>query len=392
MKVSVGTRRPSTALSFCAAAMAWSCILYGCHKKSDPTAQAPHDARPELRQAIAAICTPVNLLDNYGDELQVAFRLHILTSEQHFKPEPSERSTLKAVMTNDALSSYSRMCAAFFLADSELDARALLTNYLASSNLRRRYNAARTIQWFAWRSNDEAREWAVGEMIKMLDSKSLERPPGTSTPSSTTEAEGYDYTDETCTPLRNVVHMLGDLRERRAIPGLTSLVQSTNGDYGASSALLKITSTPVRVVPTQGQDKETFEALLVQVDVAPTEHERVEAIRNLGQYADRRAIDKLFTVAVSSGSTFFRRNAIWTLATMDDTNALLALVSVIETNAVTPMDFDKQAILENRPSDYSRREAARALREATFEDFLYDTQKWRHWIMTVGNKLNKAQP
>jgi hypothetical protein len=280
------------------------------------------------------------------------------------------------------------MCAAFFLADSELEARALLTNYLDSSNLRRRYNAARTIQWFAWRSNDEAREWAVGELTKMVENRSLELPAGT--PSSATEAEGYDYLDETLPPLANVVSLLGELREARAVPGLTSLVGSTNGDFGASSALRKITSPPVRINPIQGPDKDRFDALLVQVDVAEAELERAEAIRSLGQYADQRAIDKLFTVAVLSGSTYFRRNAIWTLATMDDTNALFALVSVIETNAVTPTDFDKQAILQNRPSDYSKREAARALREATFEDFQFDTQKWRNWIMTVGSKLNKV--
>jgi len=134
-----------------------------------------------------------------------------------------------------------------------------------------------------------------------------------------------------------------------------------------------------------------FDALLVQAEMAKGELERLEAIRNLGQYADQRAIDKLFTIAFSSGSTLFRRNAIWTLATMDDTNALFALVSIIETNVVPPTDFDKEAILQDRPSDYSRREAARALREATFEDFQYDAGKWRHWIMTVGSKLSKAE-
>ena len=389
----MGIRRANAALILCIVGIALSSILFGGDNLRDPIAQVPSDARPEFRQAVAAICTPGELLDNYGDELQVAFRLHILTEEQHYKPEPKERATLRAMVTNDALSSYSRMCAAFFLADSELAARALLTNYLASTNLRRRFNAARTIEWFAWRPKDEAREWAVGELIKMLENKSLELPTGTYTPSSTnTEADGYDSLDAALTPLAYVVDMLGDLRERRAVPGLTSLLHSTNGDCGASSALRKITSPQVRLIPTQGQDKDRFDALLERVDMAADPLQRVQAIRSLAQYADRRAIDKLFTIAVSSGSTFFRRNAIWTLATMEDTNALLALVAVIETNSVTPTDFDKQAILEDRPPDYSRREAARALRKATFQDYQYETQKWRRWIMTVGNKLNQEEP
>jgi hypothetical protein len=357
MKLTKGIRRTSAALTFSIVAVALNWILCGCNKKPAPIAQVSSDARPELRQAVAAICTSGQLLDNYGDDLQVAFRLHTLTEELHFKPEPKDRTTLREIMTNGRLSSYSRMCAAFFLADFEPDARALLTNYLASSDLRRRFNAARTIQWFAWRPNDEAREWAVGELIKMVENKSLELPAGTYTPSSTnTEAEGYDSMDDAWSPLGHVVDMLGDLGDRRAVPGLSSLVHSTNGDYRASSALQKITS------------------------------------RSVHQRADQRAIDEFFTIAVSSGSTLLRRKAIWTLARMDNTNALLALVSVIETNVVTPADFDKQAILQNRPSDYSRRGAARALRQATFEDFQYDTQKWRHWIVNVGNKLNKGEP
>jgi hypothetical protein len=315
MKVATVMRPMSAALSLCFVAVGLSSVLHGCNKKSVPMTQVPADARPELRQAVSAICKSGQLLDNYDDELQVAYRLHILTEEQHFKPEPKERTTLRAIMSNEALSSYSRMCAAFFLADSERDARALLTNYVASSNLRRRFNAARTIQWFAGRRNDEAREWAVSELIKLVENKSLELPPNPSTHSSATEADGYDYKDETLTPLMNVVYLLGELRELRAVPGLTSLVHSANGyDYGASSALQKITSPPVRIIPTQEQDKARFEALLTQVDLGEANRDRVEAIRSLGQYADQRAIDKLFTIAVSSHSTLLRGNAIWTLA------------------------------------------------------------------------------
>jgi hypothetical protein len=373
-----------------------SWVLCGCKKKPDSTVRVPKNARPELRQAVSAICKPTILGDNFDDELQVAYRLHILTVQQHFKPEPKERATLRAILTNEVLSSYSRMCAAFFLADSELAARALLTNYLASSNLRRRYNAARTIQWFAWRPNDEAREWAVRELIKMVENRSLEPPPGlqsSSNLSMDTEADGADYLDEMSTPLHYVVFSLADLRERRAIPALTSLAQRGDGyDYGAPSALQRINSPPVPLIRTQGQGEDRFEALLTEYDVAGTDQGRVEAIRTLGKYADQRGVDKLVVIAVSSGSTFLRRNAIGTLAGMDDTNALLALVSIIEASAIPPTNFDKGAILDGRPPDYSRREAARALREATYADFQYDTRKWRHWIVTVGNKFNKVGP
>jgi hypothetical protein len=95
------------------------------------------------------MCTATQLLDNYGDELQVAWRLHILIEEARFKVLPPDRPVIRMLLADTNTSPCSRMCAAYFLADSEINARSLLTSYAASTNLRHRFNAARTIQWFA---------------------------------------------------------------------------------------------------------------------------------------------------------------------------------------------------------------------------------------------------
>jgi HEAT repeat protein len=201
-------------------------LLGGCGKKSSK-AELPDkllgNARPELRKAITALSTPTPQLDA-GGELQVALRLHLVVNEMKFRPMAEDRPILKSLVTNKAASAYSRICAAYFLLDSDADARALLTNYVASSNLRHRYNAARAIQWFAFDAQGEAHEWATLELIKMVENRCLETPSNTETPSRGYEV-GYDLMDDHYTPLDYVIDTLGELKERRAIPALMSLIE-----------------------------------------------------------------------------------------------------------------------------------------------------------------------
>jgi HEAT repeat protein len=448
--------------SFWISATTFGLLVVGCRDKADPLEKALRGARPELRKAVTAMCTPTVLLDNYGDELQVAWRLQILEG-MNFKSSAKDRPVLKTLLTNEAASAYSRICAGFFLLDSDLGARSLLTNYLMSSNLRQRFNAARAVQWFAWRAQGEAREWATLELIKLLENRSLEIPSGTYTPSAGYETNGYDMMDDAWTPLRHVVYTLGDLKEHRAIPALKSLIERHSGDYceaafalgkigdssvapfmllryggddsfsfGEALAMLKYRpAVPALVarlnliqnayeaesilrnlrdigdpsalpgierfvqslspedrgeqkaafrILAQMRSKDPVETILKMLDKETDEQERIELIRALGQYADYRSIDRLFTLAVSSDYTLFRGNAIGTLSQMGDQKALLTLVSILQTNPPPPINFDKLAILENRPLDYSRKHAAHALCETTHQDFGYDVEKWRRWI------------
>ncbi|PWU13803.1 MAG: hypothetical protein C5B50_18605 [Verrucomicrobia bacterium] len=64
--------------------------------------------RPESRKAIVALCTPTELGDNYGPELQVAWRLEVVLNRQRFKPLPQDRAVLKTLVTNSAATAYSR--------------------------------------------------------------------------------------------------------------------------------------------------------------------------------------------------------------------------------------------------------------------------------------------
>lgn len=444
-------------------AVTFGILFFGCHKKSDPFKGVLGNARPELRQAITVMCTSTQLLDNYGDELQVTWRLHIVLNEMRFRPEPSDLPVFKAMLTNTNATAYSRICAAYFLADSDPDSRSLLTNYVASKNLRHRFNAARAIEWIAFDNHGQTRDWATSEMIKMLENRSLEIQYGTYTPSPGYEKDLSDLQDDISTPLDKVIYTLGAVKERRAIPVLSSLIERAGGDfYGAASALGRIGDPTVgpmllrmygrddsysfgqalamlkyrpavramlarlniarnsyeaagildqlaeigdpaslpevesyvqslyekdeklrkagRRVLVQLREKDPVPLLSKMCDDETNEHERICLIRALGHYRDHRSIDKLFTLAVSSDDTIYRRNALMALGGMEDKQALLALVSVIETNAPPPLKFDKNAILEGRPSDFSRKHAMSELRAATHMDFGSDTEKWRRWI------------
>jgi hypothetical protein len=294
------------------------------------------------------MCTPTNLLGNYGDELQVAWRLHILTEEANFKPTASDRLILKTLLTNEATSVYLRICAAFFLLDADWDARSLLTNWVASTNLRQRFNAARAIQWFSARANGEARDWAGLELVKMLQTRCLELPPGEYQSSDGYEKNGYDMMDDAWTPLSYVVFTLGELKERRAIPALQSMIERNEYSDAAAYALGRM------------------------VD---------------GTVPDQREIDRLVGDAISSDSTLVRRNTIETLRRNGHKKCLLALVSIIDTNAPAPTKFDKVAVLEGEPSDYSKKHALRALRDATHQDFEGNPEKWRRWIMENASQV-----
>jgi len=394
----------------------------------------------------------------------VTSRLHVLLDELRFKPRPDDYAVLKAVTTNKVESPYARICAAYFLLNSDFEARALLTNYVASTNARHRFNAASAIQQFAWWADGEPREWATVELLKMLENKSLEIEGGTYSPSKGYEENGCDMMDDILTPLHYVIRTLGDLKERRAIPMLEQLIERDGRDsYYATEALgnigdpaagpfllskydsenwrslgqalatlkylpavpkmiarLKLAepgfdaerildnladigdasvvpavqdylqSLPpgeqrerkvaVRVLAQLGE-KDPVAALLALLDEETDKLEKVELIRALGRFVDQRSIDKLALLAVTSDHTLYRGNAIRTLGRMEDRKALLALVSILETNAPSPVEFDKVAILDGRPPDYSKKMAERQLREATRQDFRADPDQWRQWII-----------
>ncbi len=183
--------------------------------------------------------------DNYGDELQVAWRLYDLTEAEEatrFRPIAADKPLLRMLLTNNSAGVYARMCAAYFLADTDGEARSLLTNYLASSNLRHRFNAARTIQWFASHAKGEPCQWASMQLVRMVENRSLELPAFRSyRPSPGDDPKEGDFLDDDTPPINYVVATLGRVKEPRAIPGLESLIQRNPGNYyGAVGALGEI--------------------------------------------------------------------------------------------------------------------------------------------------------
>jgi HEAT repeat protein len=435
-------------------------LFVGC-RTTGPLETALRNTRPELRAAVRAMSTPTRLGGNYGDDVQVAARLEVLLVEMHFKPENGDQAVLKVLMTKRGADPYSRICAAYFLLGQSADARSLLTNYLASTNLRERFNAARAVQFFASGATGEPCDWADVQMVRMIENRSLEITFGTQHYTLGFDREGSDALDDGLTPITEVIRTLGELKERRAIPGLKSLIERNYEAESAASALGQIGDPSVgplllsefdrtgsldfadalaslqyrpavpsllnrlrrttnsyegtalledllrmgdaSVLPemenylqslpssdetsrkaglrilAQMRDKDPVQSLVRMLAEEKNNDDRVELIRALGRYPDQRAIATLAALAVSSDFSRLRRNAIWTLEKMGGHSALLALVSVLETNAPPPVEWDKPDILNNRPPDISRKEALSALQTATHQDFGLDADKWRRW-------------
>jgi len=198
---------------------------------------------------------------------------------------------------------------------------------------------------------------------------------------------------------------LAMLKYRPAIPAMAARLNVARNSYeaadildqlaeiGDTSALPEVEKY-VQAIPQKDEklrkagnralvelrEKDPIPILSKMFDDENDEPERINLIRALGHYRDQRSIDKLFALAVASDDTAHRRHALMALGRMEDKRALLALVSVIETNAPPPLKFDKNAILESRPPDFSRRHAISELHGATQMDFRSDTESWRRWI------------
>jgi len=170
-----------------------------------------------------------------------------------------------------------------------------------------------------------------------------------------------------------ILHDLLAIGDPSAVPSIERFVNSLPENASKSRRIAEC-------VLLQLREGNASAVLVSTLDAEKDEHEKIEMIRELGLYYDQRAIDKLFEIAVSSEHTLLRGSAIWTLGAMKDKKALLALISVISTNAPPPADFDKLAILAGRPKDYSRLEAAKALRHTTRQDFDYDAVAWSRWV------------
>jgi hypothetical protein len=212
-----------------AALIKWLCVTCGCllvitgalwisyrpHSKSLPRRLVY--GRPELREAMTTLQTPGQGHDNYGNEVQIAWRLNAVLEESEYKFRPEDRPGFKLLFEDRTASVYARLCAAYFLIDTDMAARAFVTQKLSSTDMHERYNAARVIQWFAETTPEgEPRHWAADELIKLIENRGLEGAP----PDTMFVPEGEDWNSP---PFEYICRTLGKLKDPRALPALMAL-------------------------------------------------------------------------------------------------------------------------------------------------------------------------
>jgi HEAT repeat protein len=151
-----------------------------------------------------------------------------------YRFQESDRPAWRTLLTNDRSSVYARMCAAFFLMDTDQNARRFVQQHLKSTNLRHRYNAAQVLEMYTFHpparpfdelfERDSTKSWAIELLIEQVANGSLDG-------SGVTSSDGYemlpdgDWDDIMCTPIGDICRGLGSVKEANAVPALIKMVE-----------------------------------------------------------------------------------------------------------------------------------------------------------------------
>lgn len=226
-------------------ALAFICLvaslaIAGCNSSPDVTSRITVD------QAIASVCsTPSGAPRGNvsGSELQVHTRLRVLMVYEGYRYAESHAPAWRMLLDNPAGDPYGRMCAAYFLADTDPAARDLLEYAITSDNLRLRYNAAEAVRWYM--DCDRTRTWAVNILIALLESDDLEGDSETDGDAAYDRVHAGtwplgDQCDIDRTPIDDVCWDMGHMKEKRAVPALIRVLERLPKIPGAAYALGEI--------------------------------------------------------------------------------------------------------------------------------------------------------
>lgn len=177
-------------------------------------------------------------------ELQVHYRLKQLLHKAGYTFEDSHTAAWRKLMLDKNENIYARICAAYFLLDSDEKARTFISQQVRSKDLRHRYNAAEAVRFYVAR--DATKSWGVDLLIELLADGSLDDTGVEESPRG--RFPNGDRLDIKSAPVEQVCSDLGYMKEPKAVDALISVLQRCPDVGGAAFALGEIgdpKATPV---------------------------------------------------------------------------------------------------------------------------------------------------
>jgi HEAT repeat protein len=205
----------------------------------DAVAVAQEESRKigTVEEAIKVVDNPASGFANMSrSELQVHYRLRALQWLHEYQFQEEHAAAWKAYMLDPKRSPYGRLCAAYYLLDKDIDARAMVQRAVASKNLRHRYNAAEMVAFHL--GSAKGAEWDTDLLLNLLTDGALDGSGITSTPGGKFP-EG-DVNDIMHAPLDFICRTLGRQKDKRAVPALIAALEKHPGSTGAAMALAEI--------------------------------------------------------------------------------------------------------------------------------------------------------
>lgn len=199
-----------------------------CAQEKDPIA---------IDQAIEKVAKPGFAFANMSPfKLQTYYRLTSLHYHGKYEYKESHQEAWLGCLNDENQNMYARLCAAYFLLDSNKQARDFVLAQIESDNLRHRYNAAEVVRMYVGR--DTKNEWGIEVLVNMLADGSLDGSGVKSSPPG--DYPLGDCHDIMVTPLDSICWNLGFMKEQSAVPALISVLQRRPATSGAAFALGEI--------------------------------------------------------------------------------------------------------------------------------------------------------
>lgn len=206
--------------------------------------------RPEVREAVAIVKKPGWETDAAGPRCQTGLRLALILYEHsdlmHYEFDAADSPAWRGLLHDGDASFYARDCAAFFLIESDTEARSYLEKEMRSEAPRRRFNAATILafqlQKMAASGKDgTADEWTVTQAVDLLGQGLLDRIDNEETRRGmTVGGEERDSVDIMFSPVSEICDFLGHRRDKRAVDALIKHLERKNWDSSAVFALGQI--------------------------------------------------------------------------------------------------------------------------------------------------------
>jgi len=290
-------------------------------------------------QAIEFVAGPAPIMSSGNEspfELQTYYRLNRLNEGYSF--QEADVPAWKALMKDEKANIYARLCAAYFLLDSDA-ARRFIEQQLRSDNLRHRYNAANVVYRYVERYSDTV--WGIDLLIEQIANGSLD-PSGVLI-SPRGDYPDHDRNDIMSSPLDMICYRLGGLRLQKTVPALISVLERQPNITGAAYALGEI-KNPVA------------QPILIKILKEGLANDEEQVVRALGKLKSAEAVPLLIAR--------LEKSKVGTYEAWEDQATLETLLEIRDSRAIIPI---KKFISGEHPAQ-SRAIAKRVLVQLEADD------------------------